>query len=239
MRRSDRSRLATSSWRPLALACLLALALRQPRRAHAEDPARVEAPAPGQLTSRGRLLGSGVIGGEWSGSGGLPTRGESFRVYGAPALIYFLRDRLGVGLTLGGGISKSLSVANSRRASDFFIGVLAAFDLPLSDQLSVLLQPAFHYVNQWNDSSEPETEAPPSLITFPDSLHLQIVRPALSLQLVVRVSPYVGFVFGPDFWADIIVDDGGLRRIQAMLTDKKQTYMRAQLGLSAGLLLSF
>jgi hypothetical protein len=56
---------------------------------------------------------------------------------------------------------------------------------------------------------------------------------------VVRISPRVGFAFGPDFWADIIVDDGGLRRIQAMLTDVKQTYVRAQLGLSAGLLLSF
>ena len=215
------------------------LVLALPGAAHAEDPARVAAPSPGQLTSRGRLLGGGVIGGSWSGSGFSPTRGQSFTVYGSPALTYFLRDRLGVGLTAGGSISKSRSATTTYRSSELFIGVLAAFDLPLSDQLSFLLQPAFHYVNQWNENSEPETEAPPSLITFPNSLHVQIVRPALSLQLVVRASPYVGFVFGPDFWADIIVDDGGLRRIQAMLTDQKQTYMRAQLGLSAGLLLSF
>lgn len=236
MRRFDRS------WSGISgslLVLVLAFALQTPPPASAQDPARVEAPAPTQLTSRGRLLGSGAIGGSWSGSGSSPSRSQSYRVYASPALIYFVRDRLGVGLTVGGSVGKSLGVTSSRRASDFFIGVLAAFDLPISDQVSVLLQPAFHYVNQWNEDSVSRPEQPPSLITFPDSLHMQIVRPALALQLVVRISPYVGFVFGPDFWADIIVDDGGLRRIQAMLTGKKQTYMRAQLGLSAGLLLSF
>jgi hypothetical protein len=239
MRRSERRHPTAIWWRRRALPLLLAIA-QLAGSARAQDASGAAASTPTQLTSRGRLVGSGTIGGSWTGHGSLPAARQSWRLHASPALIYFLRDRMGLGLTFGGSISKS-RVGDpsllSYRESDLFIGLLAAFDLPLSDQLSLLVQPGFHYVNQWHESSP--SGAAPTASTFPGSLRMQIVRPALGLQLVLRISPHIGLSFGPDFWADIIVDDGGLRGIQAMLTDVKQTYVRAQLGLSAGLLLSF
>jgi hypothetical protein len=206
----------------LSLSWLVLLATAHVR---AQAPAAL-APREATLTSRGRLLLAGDLLGNWSNDGpavhGSLSRWE---VDGSVKLLHFVRDQIGIGASAGGGASAryltSSSSALEERANHVRTGVHAAFDVPLTARLSLLLQPALLYFYQWltvDVASSPFDAfggSPPSAgATFQQQatlsaarrvFTLSYVRLALSVPLVVHVSNSVGLGFGPSAWLDFIV----------------------------------
>jgi hypothetical protein len=233
------------------LARVLALLLSLCASASAQADAQATSTPPAkQLTSRGRLVIDGGVGGSYSSdrTGG-PDALKHWRVYAAPSLTYFLRERIGIGLSFGGGMSESRYVTlNSYMAtyrdSHVYLGLSGAFDLPLSDRLSFLFQPELGYTSLWRkdallDYATSGGLLDPSVIERPN-YHQQSVRGVLNVRLLVRMSPSLAIGGGPDLWVDYIVDDGGLRAAQAQRTAfspaaPEGKYVRWQLGLTVGL----
>lgn len=208
-----------------------------------------------QLTSRGRFLIDGSVGGSFShdDTGG-PDVLKRWRVYMTPSLSYFLRDRVGVGVALGAGVTESqrspgTTYAFTAQDRYLYVGLSGAFDLPLTSRLSLLFQPELGYTNQWGIIRRDFVEGAQAA-TFqqqaPGSLHFQqkVLRGVLNIRVLIRMSSALAIGVGPDVWVDYIFDDENLRAVQNQRpayypddeTDSpKPQYVRVQLGLSVGL----
>jgi hypothetical protein len=209
-----------------ALLLVLCAALASPTSTVAQGSAPSAGREPG-LSDRGRILLSGMVGGSWSRDhdsriGTL----DSWRLNGTPSVTYFLRDHIGAGLHLGAGVSRSAG-GNTRRpillrnVSHLQVGVHGLFEIVLRRRLSLLLWPALAYVHEWihpslvSDGTFGFGSNPPAVgATFQQQAALSApfrrneigyVRCALSVPLLVRLSPSVGIGFGPDLWFDFIV----------------------------------
>ncbi len=224
MPRSERS---FGSWLAALGALLLGLwaLLVSPASACAQVTASV--PAEPGLTERGRFLVSGMVGGSWSRDhdsriGTL----NSWRLNGTPSATYFLRDHIGAGLHIGAGVSRSAG-GDTRRplllrnVSHLQVGVHGLFEIALTRRLSLLLWPALAYVHEWihpllvsdgtfgfggNPGAAGATFQQQATLASPIRRYeLGYVRCALSMPLLVRLSPSIGIGFGPDLWLDFIV----------------------------------
>jgi hypothetical protein len=224
-RSSQRSRRSHSQLWFALWALLLPLALATPARA--DDSAGTGRATAKHLTSRGRLWISGALSGSWSNDANVDSSVERWRVQGLPALTYFIAEHVGLGITLGGGVSAGQgriliadakytaagsgeSYARTRQdASDVIVGVHGAFDLPLATRLSLLFQPSLAYVQQWLRSSVVPSPEVGNLIYNPSAFRrdytLGYVRTALSAILLFHVATDVALGFGPELWLDFIV----------------------------------
>ncbi|HEX6241961.1 MAG TPA: hypothetical protein VFZ61_13725 [Polyangiales bacterium] len=88
-----------------ALRCLALLAslLVPVGSARAEE----DAPSAASLWQRGRILIAGSLSGSWSNDTSPYGALKRWQVYGYPSASYLVRDRIALGLSLGGGASRT------------------------------------------------------------------------------------------------------------------------------------
>jgi hypothetical protein len=178
-------------------------------------------PSP-RLTDRGHWLIAGSAGGSYA-DGARTGLGMSWFVRVAPEATFFVRDRIGVGLALHGGVGEGTAAYYTLRNSEFGGGVTGTFEVPLSSRLGILFRPFLGYVHQWRRITAggglfglgAETSAPGALIqqqaAFADALRTQelgSLRASLAMELLVHLSPHVGLAAGPQVWFDWLFEDG-------------------------------
>lgn len=201
------------SFLPLALLALLWTSHSRAQELFETTPER---PAP-HLTSEGRWLVSGTIGGFWSNDTSRALAYPSWWITAQPSLLYFLRERIGLGGFLTYGASK---YSFDTRTSQYGLGLGAAFDIALSPRTSLMLRPRLGFVRQvW----ETHPRAPSSINPVFPELTTSLVRLDVDASLLFHMSDSVAFGFGPNVWHDFFIDGGG----------------RTQIGLSSNILASF
>lgn len=192
-----------------------------------------------RLTDRGRWLIAGSVNGAW-GYGGAHGFGSPKRwfVQGSPQVSYFVRDRIGVGISVQGGIGDGIWGDYRARSSSLGAGVSGAFELPLSVRLGLLLRPFLGYHQQWRSLST-RREAPGMV----KQQQLGALRLELGMELLVHLTEHVALAAGPAVFVEALLnaderqaispDDDGFGRGPYALKSKPY---RVQVGLGITLL---
>jgi hypothetical protein len=200
-----------------------------------------EAPKPEHLTSRHRLMVSGAIGGYWSSDrsasyGSYP----DWAVYARPSLAYFVRDRIGVGVSISGGTSRHdglLEVTRPRyrfwcihvvrpaakQAREHLLraarGLLRAVDRPFPHRAR-RASPGEQRVG-----AQGAVFQQPLVAGYFGPDRRRFLRFALSIPVVFHVSDNVGLALGPDLWFDVML--------------RGERYTRTQVGASTTIYVCF
>ncbi|MDB4985195.1 MAG: hypothetical protein JWN04_373 [Myxococcaceae bacterium] len=205
-----------SSPRPVFFGLLLlaCVATQTASHAHARDE-------PPRLTDRGRLLLAGSFGGYWSNNADSPglTRYPTWSVWTSPSLLYFVRDRLGLGAYLDYSYRKLPGAIVSETRQELGGGIQAAYELAFTHRLGWLLTPQLGYERRWRTASDGTD--PPASRVWQQRSPLRIIsqprfdqlRCALFAPIVYHVSDSVGIGLGPWLYWDFYIrprdlDDG-------------------------------
>jgi hypothetical protein len=162
-----------------------------------------------RLTDRGRWLIAGSVNGAWAygGAHGFGSPKHWF-VQGSPQVSYFVRDRIGVGLSVQGGIGDGIWGSYRARSSSLGAGISGAFELPLSGRLGLLLRPFLGYHQQWRSLSA--RRAAPGLVK---QQQLGALRLELGMELLVHLTEHVALAAGPDIFFDVLLNADGRQAV--------------------------
>lgn len=174
-----------------------------------------------RATDRHRTIVGGGLGGRWSNDD-TSVPWPSFRewyAYATPQLTYFVRDGIGIGLSLGAMYGneqvRSYWLDLELRDVQVYGGISTTLELPLGRRTSVLAIPSLSYVRTWRrvgswiDKSpstfpgrniQNQTVLAQSRADFEYDTHA--LRGSLILLLVVHASDAVLVGFGPEVWID-------------------------------------
>jgi hypothetical protein len=208
--------------RRLLLAMVCVLSWPAPTTAQEAEPSGAGNSAERTVSSSRRFLIGGAINASWSNDGASVLGAlKSWQVSGTPSVSYFVRDRIGAGLHVGGGASQGVGTTRERTESFVLAGVHGVFDLQLAKRVSLLLWPALGYVHEWAretpygaweptfgggvTSAGATFQQQSSLASALRRQEIGYVRAALTLPLTFRLSPSVAIGFGPEMWFDFIV----------------------------------
>ncbi len=248
----------TTAQRALALsAVLVALVLATSGRARAEAPAGI-GPAGSHISDRGRIMVGGELSGYWAHEPGTDPwdRFPHWAVDLAPNAMYFMRDRIGLGLLAGYGVSEN-ALRYSRTTYDqhaqyLSFGPQATYDLRLSKTVSLMPLARALWVREWDVWRVVRTrEGPPGVTleseteTYPH--RADYLRWVLLVPLVFHVAHGVSFGLGPTLWFDVFIRRDPEPRSSAPLRDlygdgirfDAEQRVRAQLGGSTWIGVSF
>lgn len=181
----------------------LTLLLLLAGRAAAEP--RIDGAPDKRMTSRGSLLLDVTLGASWW-NGTSATMGSKTALYALPALLYFVRDRIAVGLNAGDEVGKYHNDHGALAPWDHrvWFGLLSAFELPLGARFSLFVMPGLAYMRGWlrwvdDDASSLAWAAGGRRDAY------QAVRASVAVPLVVHFSERFGIGLGPDFWGDLML----------------------------------
>ena len=176
-----------------------------------------------KLTDRGRIMLGGVIGGHWSNtpSRSAPSQRPPWEAYAQPSVTYFVANRVGLGLSVGGSFGQrdqtfrmrlSGSWAAKARDYELWAGPDATLELPLVDKLSLLALPGVYYMRAWRrlrqrafQASDGDGYIEPASTLDIFEYDAQFLRFALRLPLVFHLSPSVAVGLGPALWWDLFL----------------------------------
>lgn len=232
----------------LALAITICASLSSPgvglyaiSSAQAQDTAARSHTEAARFSDKGRTLVGGSVGGYWSSSG--PTTPDGWSVWLQPSVGYFLRDRIGLGLTPGYTTGAD---ATNLRYHEASLAVFAIVDLPLAARLSLLVLPSFGYARRWRDARPPLGIAPSSSPDAPvsgfsawsserktDSLRAELDLPVayhLSDSLVVGLGPFVRYeyLFGQQSAASASANVGGPNFVSPFTPTRNRVHIGMQ-----------
>ncbi len=178
-----------------------------PCTAHAQSAVNARA------TDRGRTMLDGAIAGGWSDDPFYPAGPQKlkWKVYVQPSISYFVANRVGLGISVGGAVGQREGFIRGglakTRAFEVWAGPVARLEFPFVERVSLMLLPGVYYVRSWQrvsgagaelatdsaeerDRDEAAREQPTSFVRF-----------TLSTPLVVHLSALT-FGVGPAVWYD-------------------------------------
>lgn len=164
-----------------------------------------------RLTDRGRTLLAGSFGLTWSNNEESPgvTRYARWAAWVSPSLLYFVRDRLGVGGFVNYEYAVFPSMLFARRERALGFGAATAYELALAPRLGLLLSGQLGLQRRWRKIDEPfgraggrQTQqqsplASPSLEGTIDSMRMGLVVP-----LLLHLNDSIAMGIGPYFFWD-------------------------------------
>ncbi len=184
--------------------------------------AHAQATSASKLTDRGRVMVDGGLGARW-----FHARQESnlrqpapWQAHVQPGVTYFVADRVGIGLSVGGSFSQrddrfGLRLGDSWtarvRTYELWAGPHAVLELPLLDKVSLLAVPGVYYMRHWRRLTQRVSHGSPHDPVAPGGPQASLdfleydahfVRLALTLPLVFHVSSSIALGFGPALWWD-------------------------------------
>jgi hypothetical protein len=190
----------------------------------------------------------GSVGGFWSNDAGGQNRQGRWNVNARPGALYFVRDDLGLGGSLGVGYSEIVdrqvvtdaitSATETMRASvlELASSVDGAVAFPVHARWSVLLWPSIGYVFLSSraqgyrlagpNSSDPVSQALQS--RFHRKSYAHMLRVGVDCSFIYSISSAVGVGVGPDFALDLELPGWGSAGLHGLL-----------FGLKAGVYASF
>lgn len=187
------------------IALSFALSLGPPVAWSASGAAAQDAP---RLTDRGRTLLAGSFGVTWSNSEESPgpTRDARWAAWVSPSLLYFVRDRLGIGGYLHYEAAVFPGVIINRRERVLGLGAQSAYELELAPRLGLLFTGQAGVQRRWRQVDEPTAAgaerqdnsqrsplASPSLAGIADSIRVGGLVPLLfhlNGSIAIGIGPY-------------------------------------------------
>jgi hypothetical protein len=185
----------------LLLAALLSvLLLEVPIGAQGQDAA----PAT-HLTSRGRFMVSGQISGVWSNdAASLYGSYNTWTVRANPSVVYFLRENLGLGASVSGGMARGdYYPTGSYKSSELGLACELVWNLPLGGRWAFMIRPSIGYAHAWSNM-ESAVVAEGLSLTVDVERKRNYVRLASSFPFVYALSNTIGLGIGPDFLFDVL-----------------------------------
>lgn len=144
------------------------------------------------------------------------------QAYATPGVTYFVRDGIGVGLTLGGLFGgqqgRGSGASYDVREYETSVGLGGVFELPLGPRTGLLAIVRVSYVREWrrlkdfhneagylNVNAQGRTLQTQTALANPGAnvnYDAHVLRPSLFVPVVFHVSPSVALGFGPELWVD-------------------------------------
>jgi hypothetical protein len=176
-------------------------------RAQAQGLGAAQGPRPAQLTDRGRVMvGLNVSAGVSDDDSFMYRRYDERWVTAIPSVVYFVRDRIGFGAYVGGGLRRGGIFDYYRDAG---AGLSALYDVRLSEKVGLYLVASVGY---GYESLRVTVNGPINFITGelqngPRSYDLArgYINTAVRIPLVYHPVPNLALGVGPEFVYDVFV----------------------------------
>lgn len=202
--------MATLRWIAELVTVLPLLWMLDGSHAHAEDAPRV--------TDQGHIMIGGGLGGSWSNDQSRSPwpHFQQWSAHANPSLSYFLRDHVGLGVSLGGALGRdrfeTLGYELRLREHQAFVGVHALFEWLFSERFGVWAIPQVAFVRVWRNwsLSEPNPvqaqgrnlQGQTIVALIGDDFDARVLRLSVVLPFVFHASPVVVLGFGPELTYD-------------------------------------
>lgn len=175
------------------------------------------------------MLGGG-LGALWSHddtAGPWPHRWD-LQAYVIPALTYFVRDGIGIGVLLGGLYGTQHvegGLTYDIREYEAWAGLVGIFELPLGPRTGLFTVVRLSYVGAWHrikNSKSVYLNTNAQGRNFQEGTPLAdqkldydtyLLRPSLHLPLVIHASSPIALGFGPELWVDYLLSTNAGRGI--------------------------
>jgi hypothetical protein len=200
-------RLFSSAWFLGWLFLALVLVGDSTAQAQAQAAGEAPQPRPAQLTDRGRVMvGLSLSAGVSDDKTTLYRRYDERWLTAIPSVVYFVRDCVGVGAYVGGGLRRGGFTDYYREA---VAGLSALFDLRLSEKVGVYLVPSVGY---GYESVGVTIQGPINFFTGqlqngPRTFQLTrgTINTTVRIPLVYHPVPNLALGVGPEFVYDVFV----------------------------------